>query len=117
MKVRDGFVSNSSSTAFIIVNTTDKPLPLSEFVRENAFLLEEYGRDYDWGRQATAEGRTEMLREMLADADICPPLRPGENPVIFGDEDGTTLGGVYDYALRAGGDSGRFKWWFVEYLR
>jgi len=117
VKIRDGFVSNSSSTSFVILNKTGKSLSLAEFVKENEYLVRQYGKQYHWGRQETPEGRAEILKDMLVDAKRLPPLHPGENPVIFGDEDGTTIGGVYDYMLREAGSSERFKWWFVEYLR
>jgi hypothetical protein len=117
MKVRGGFISNSSSTSFVIFNKTGEILSLAEFVKENAYLVGQYGEEYRWGRQETPEGQAEILEKMKLDASALPALSPGENPVIFGDEDGSTIGAVYDYMLRDGGDSERFKWWFVEYLR
>jgi hypothetical protein len=44
-------------------------------------------------------------------------LAPGENSVQFGDEQGTLLGEIYDYILREGGESKRFKWRFDFYNR
>jgi hypothetical protein len=117
VKIRDGFVSNSSSTSFIISNKTNRPLSLVEFVKENKQLVEQYGKEYNYGQQETKKGRAEIFKEMKADAERLPVLSPGDNPVIFGDEDGTTIGRVYDYILRDGGSSERFSWWFVEYLR
>jgi hypothetical protein len=69
MKIRNGFVSNSSSSSFIIRNKSNINLTLS---------AEEY---------------------------------------IFGDEDGTLIGRIFDYILRDGGESENFKWIFYRYYR
>ena len=42
MKTRTGFVSNSSSTSFIITNKTAQPVNLVEFVIENKHLIDEF---------------------------------------------------------------------------
>jgi len=47
MKTRMGFVSNSSSTAFIITNHTKKVLPLVEFVKETPELVRAFAERYD----------------------------------------------------------------------
>ena len=39
MKIRKGFVSNSSSTAFMITNLTNKEKTLVDFVEENPQLI------------------------------------------------------------------------------
>jgi hypothetical protein len=44
-------------------------------------------------------------------------LKPGTNYIVFGDEQGTIIGQVFDYVLRDGGDSESFHWRFCEYLR
>lgn len=106
MKTRNGFVSNSSSTSFVIVNKTDKELPFIEFVKENKWLVERYLTSY--GEEATVDG---LFDEMCRDAGDEVPLQPGYNSYTFGDEDGTTLGRVYDYALRDNETSSkRFSW-------
>ncbi|MFA5406998.1 MAG: hypothetical protein WC307_06600 [Candidatus Nanoarchaeia archaeon] len=97
MKVRTSFVSNSSSTSFIITNLTSEPLTLLDFVKENPQVLEEF-------MIKCAEQRAQTLM-------------PGDNTVEYGDEDGDKLGVVYDYGLRDGGSSARFKWEFLEYNR
>lgn len=150
MKVRQGFVSNSSSTAFMIVNRTDETLPLSEFIRENEHLItmytEEWGSDKKdrvpweqlcrerkiWGHLSTVrpvvyeQSHTgtkyyitcfeDIVVGMCKDSLMWSDLNPGRNCVIFGDEDGTLLGEVYDYALREGGISARFSWGFTKSL-
>ena len=40
-----------------------------------------------------------------------------EEQYVFGDEDGTLIGRVFDYILREGGDSENFEWRFDQYYR
>jgi hypothetical protein len=109
MKTRSGFVSNSSSSSFIITNLTKKTLPLSAFVKENPQLVKEFNERYRY--DFTQE-------EMLESAEaIGVKLTPGEGEYIFGDEQGTTVGHVFDYILRDGGSSKRFSWRFHQYHR
>jgi hypothetical protein len=133
MKKRTGFVSNSSSTSFTIENTTDSNLHLRDFVRENPQIVEEFYEMYEFGKPTNID---DVINQMVKDADaielkivredkkgnkkkqrIIPSLKPGKNFVIFGDQDGNTIGLIYDYALRSGGKSKRFKWEFLEYNR
>ena len=109
MKIRNGFVSNSSSTSFVITNTSMNNLTLLDFVNENPKLVElfneEYGHSYtQFDMEQCAESRNQIL--------FC-----GENIVGYGDEDGDILGQVYDYILRNGGESKSFSWSFKEYNR
>ena len=46
MKLRQGFVSNSSSCSFLITNTSDKTLTLADFVKENPQIIKEYLDEY-----------------------------------------------------------------------
>ncbi len=113
MKVRNGFVSNSSSTAYIITNKTDQPLLLMEFVKENLDLIDLYNKEYS---HSYSSGRTR--KEVLESAEReDTTFLPGTNYVVFGDEDGTTIGAIYDYILRYGGESERFKWRYCESKR
>jgi len=47
MKTRNGFVSNSSSSSFIIRNTSDKELTIVDFVKENPQLIDQFLEEYD----------------------------------------------------------------------
>ena len=113
VKIRNGFVSNSSSTAFIVTNNTAEDLTLIEFVYENPQLIEQYLEEYGWDD-------TDVFTQanLLASArDNNETLKPGSNYVIFGDEQGSLIGRVFDYILREGGDSTRFAWRYKEALR
>jgi hypothetical protein len=129
MKIRIGFVSNSSSSSFIIHNKTNESQPLSEFVMEAERVVLEYIEErskYGMFGVMGLEWRANdkpwtikeiILKQMTKDAKRLPPLKPGANTVIFGDEQGSVIGQVYDYALRDGGSTERFGWSLKEYLR
>jgi hypothetical protein len=113
-KIRLGFVTNSSSTSFIICNKSKHTLSVVDFVRENPQLIEEYVKQYDWNKgdpEFTQENLLKSAEENNGD------LTPGENHVTFGDESGTLIGRVFDYILRDGGSSKNFDWCFYEYNR
>ena len=114
MKTRNGFVSNSSSTSFMIVNKTKEPLPLSEFVKENPKLIEKFRSRYSWN---TSDGgyTQEALIKSAEESGVV--IKPGQDFYTFGDEQGTLVGEVFDYILRDGGWSDRFEWAFYEYNR
>lgn len=111
MKLRRGFVSNSSSSSFIIRNLTNKNLSLIDFIKENKHLIKEFNSEYS--DKVTLQ---DMLNSAVSE-DSKDYFKPGDNNCVFGDESGTTHGRVYDYILRSGGSSKNFSWKFDEYLR
>ena len=48
MKIRSGFISNSSSTSFIIVNRTGKNQALATFTKEAIHLADDYRKRYEY---------------------------------------------------------------------
>ena len=65
MKTRHGFVSNSSSTSFIITNKTKENKTIADFVKENPQLITQYNTEYD--KQYTQEQQT--LQQRVAELD------------------------------------------------
>jgi len=114
MKVKLDFVTNSSSTAFIITNTSDNDLSLVDFVKENPQLIEEFKETY--GYVNDPEFTQEKLIESAKRND--EKLKAGiDEWCSFGDEDGTLVGMVFDYILREGGTSKNFTWRFDSWQR
>lgn len=107
MKIRAGFVSNSSSTAYMMTNLTNKVKTLIDFVNETPELIENFLIDY--GEGTTREYRKELTQEnLLASAqkrieekpDAYTWLPHEAKYTVFGDEEGDLIGRVYDYMLR-----------------
>nr|MDO8115106.1 hypothetical protein [Candidatus Sigynarchaeota archaeon] len=114
MKEREGFVSNSSSTLFVITNKTDHVVDLVLFVEENPRLVVQFNQIYD-GNYRNAD-----LVEEAKNKNIT--WEPNERKTCeFGDHAGpysdTSIGEVYDTILRHGGESRSFKWKFLELNR
>ena len=110
MKVKEGFVSNSSSCSFYITNKTSKTLTLLDFAKENLHLVNDFNAQYDWHNFTY-----DQMIESAANRN--EKLKPGDNYMMFGDEQGDVIGQIYDYILRDGGESERFSWRFDEYHR
>jgi len=121
MKLRFGFVTNSSSTIYIITNKTDSAKTLLDFVTENPQLLKDFENAYYEIEDGAVDPSMALSPEVrMKECARCrgDKWAPHEKKTIsFGDEDGDLLGKVYDYILREGGESKSFKWKFDEYNR
>jgi len=115
MKIRSGFVSNSSSSSFIICNLTNKEKSIVDFVSENPQLVDEFRDYYDWNTEEDGFTQEEMIKSAKMNNILFAPKE--EKICIFGDESETLIGRVFDYILRDGGKSKSFSWKFNEYLR
>lgn len=114
MRFRTDFVTNSSSSNFIIINTTNDKKTLVDFVKENPQLIQEFVDRYDWHKEDQQYSQ-ENLIESAKDNNMT--LHPGDNSCTFGDEQRTLVGEVFDYILRDGGRSKSFIWLFESYNR
>lgn len=108
MKLRNGFISNSSSCSFIISNNSNSDKKLLDFAKETIYLLHKFNKEY------YSVSEKDFLKN-AKNLDLNIPV--GSNIYIFGDEYGGILNTVYDYMLRDGGSSENFSWEFEEFLR
>lgn len=110
MKIRKGFVSNSSSSSFIITNKSDTDKSLVDFVIENPQLIRQWNVEYRYD-----DSQDDLIDSAEKNNFIFPANSSKE--YVFGDEDQTIIGRVFDYILRDGGESENFKWRFYQYYR
>jgi hypothetical protein len=143
MKVRIDFITNSSSTAYIIKNISDETKTIVDFVKENLDVLRHFNVEYEYSfcpedliksaeslltganislgydpNDSESFVRTDSQEEYEERYKNLYTWKPKERKVIgFGDEQRTTIGLVFDYGLRDGGKSESFEYCFYEYWR
>ena len=110
MRIRAGFVTNSSSTGYYITNITNEVKTIVDFAKESIDIFREHIEEH--GYEYTEEEFIMAAQKLHDDAKgkgMFGPLRPGIKRLMgFGDEDGTVIGHVFDYALRDGGKTKSF---------
>jgi hypothetical protein len=111
MKIRNGFVSNSSSCSFIIRNFSKDKKTIHDFAEETKYLVNGFNREYSWHN-------IDKEDYIKAASNYDEIWLPGEKrKVIFGDEHGNTMGLVCDYMLRDSDSTESFEWFLHEMLR
>ena len=115
MKIRNGFISNSSSTAFMITNLSDVEKTLVDFVKETPHIIEEFKKNYNWYEKDKNFTQENLIISAQENNIVFSPGK--KEYCVFGDEDGTLIGQIYDYMLREEPCTDNFKVRFQEYLR
>jgi len=105
-----GFVSNSSSSSFTIINKSKNDKSLEDFVMENSHLIDKFNNYYD-----EDESFEEAIESARNDYEKYTLLKACHSyDVTFGDDEDTILGRIFDYILREGGESENFKWFQIS---
>ncbi|MEK6833248.1 MAG: hypothetical protein AABY32_04320 [Nanoarchaeota archaeon] len=112
MKYRTGFVSNSSSTAFMITNKSNEDKSLLDFAEEVHFLYDQFFEQYPLSTVGMTKKK--FFKSAKKRNQI---IAKGEFEYDYGDEDYDVVGRVFDYMLRDGGETENFKWKFSRSLR
>jgi len=115
MKVKIDHVINSSSTSYMITNKSNSPKDLVDFARENIHLFHEFLDEYDWYKKEKLYTEENFIASASMNNIQWKPYEIME--CIFGDEQQTIVGNVFDYMLREGGSSENFSWYMHEMLR
>lgn len=110
MKFRNGFVSNSSSSSFVIVNKTNRTMTIVDFVLDNSELIRKFNKLYRISN-CTLNDVIKSAKKRFHDNPENYTFAPNVEKVCdFGDSDGDVMGTVYDYMLREESETRNWKW-------
>jgi hypothetical protein len=99
----------------MITNITDEEKTIVDFATETPHIIEEFKEQYDWHKDDPQFCQAELVKS-AKENNIT--FKPGEQKYcVFGDEQRTLIGQVYDYMLRECNGSKSFTVKFEEYLR
>jgi hypothetical protein len=107
MKIRDGFVSNSSSSSFCVENKTNQDKRLSDFIRENENLIAHFNHSF----RETHEPVT--LQDMLDSIDEDTKIPANQSVGLEFESYAQTYGMVLRFSLAASGNTESFEWWHL----
>ena len=118
MKIRLGFVSNSSSSSFLITNKSRKSKKMKDFAKQISFIhdkfIEEFPEYFNDKDKRKRYSKEEMIKE--ANKSIPMSWGPGKtHKVEFSTEDGVynLLGFVVAVMLRENGETEDFSWKYL----
>lgn len=98
-----GFVSNSSSSSFIITNKTNNNLSFSEFLKDVGDIVQERWNTYFAQNAEDMVTPEQLMNSLLQDKsklNWLTTIKPGENYFVVSDNCGILYQTVLDYTLR-----------------
>ena len=122
MKIRIGFVTNSSSSSFVIVNKTSKSKRLVDFVTENMKLIQKLVKDNDLESYITeGDDSTNPTPSLTLEEKIMEDTRmndrifqPGRPSIMNVSSEDDSLIDLILYHLSGDGKSKSFDWFMGD---
>jgi hypothetical protein len=104
MKTRIGFISNSSSSSFIIVNKSKDNKSYEDFLKENYELIIASSYRFE-GSSAEVKKSINKLKKDVKSFSELHILAPGENNISVSDDGGN----IFEAALRSALDTSKVE--------
>jgi hypothetical protein len=116
MKIKNDFVTNSSSTSYMIKNVSESDnLTIKSFIESIWPHIQNEMKYYEFDVIYSKDDIIKSLEENYKDYFPLLPLQ--EKEMIWGDEHNNLAGRVFDYVLRPGIQTGLVEVRVNEYLR